>query len=199
MSLISVQEVREAGAATKYGRVTGTLNKSASSGTARFSESAGATDEYDIFLSHTSADKTLIKDLVRFLEQFDLSVYVDWINDPQLDRTRVTKSTAATLRDRMKQCRGLLFATSNNAEESIWMPWELGYFDACKGRCAIIPLTARKGLPDYYPGQEYLGLYPYVTRSNSTTGTDTLWVETRVDCYVNIHSWLSGVRPFIHS
>ena len=46
------------------------------------------------------------------------------------------------------------------------MPWELGYFDALRGRCAVVPVTMRKQYEDYYKGQEYLGLYPYMTRTH---------------------------------
>ena len=197
MALISIPEVRAA-SPSRYARTTGTITKSAGSVLNEFSESVSSRDRFDIFLSHSYADAALILDLKQFLETFDLSVYVDWETDNQLDRTRVTKHTAAKLRERMEQCEGLLYATSENASESVWMPWELGYFDALRGRCAIVPLTIRKQYEDYYKGQEYLGLYPYVTRSHSRAGTDTLWVETRSDHYVRLDLWLNGQDPYTH-
>lgn len=198
MALISIPEIRAA-SPTRYARATGTITKSASSILEQFSEEASPADEFDIFLSHSYADASLILDLKQFLETFDLQVYVDWETDKQLDRTKVTKHTAAKLRERMEQCRGLLYATSENASESVWMPWELGYFDALRGRCAVVPLTMRKQYEDYYKGQEYLGLYPYVTRSHNRAGADCLWVETQADHYVRLDLWLNGQDPYFHN
>lgn len=196
MALISIPEVQ---ASRPVQLSHATVNKSASAILEQFREKAASTDRYDIFLSHSYSDARLVLDLKKFLEGFDLRVYVDWDADRQLDRTRVTKHTAATLRQRMSQCRGLLYATSDNTSRSVWMPWELGYFDALRGRCAIIPLTARKEYGDVYKGQEYLGLYPYVTRSHDTQGTDCLWVGTSPKHYTRLDAWLDYQDPFIHN
>ena len=86
-------------------------------------------------------------------------VYVDWVVDPQLPRDSVTKETAKTLRDRMKQSSKLLYLATDNASSSKWMPWELGYFDGLKsGNVAILPLV--DSAYSSFQGQEYLGLYP---------------------------------------
>lgn len=113
---------------------------------------------FDIFLSHSLRDALLIVGLKRLLEADGLSVYVDWISDPQLDRAKVNAATAARLRERMKACRSLVYATSQNASISRWMPWELGFFDGLHGseRVAICPIVTGSG---DYAGEEYLGLY----------------------------------------
>jgi hypothetical protein len=124
---------------------------------------------FDIFLSHSSADARLIQEAKALLEARGLSVYIDWIDDPQLDRSHVTKATAAVLRRRMKQCSSFLYATSTNASSSRWMPWELGYFDGLRNeRIGIFPLTSSSS--STFEGQEYLGLYPYFEK---ITDTDT--------------------------
>lgn len=197
MALISVPEVRVARPVQLSH--TATINKSASAILEQYREKAATTDRYDIFLSHSYSDAWLVLDLKKFLEGFDLRVYVDWDADRQLERTLVTKHTAATLRQRMSQCRGLLYATSDNTSRSVWMPWELGYFDALRGRCAVIPLTAQKQYGDVYKGQEYLGLYPYVTRRHSTLGTDCLWVLNSPTQYVRLDYWLNGQKPYFHT
>jgi hypothetical protein len=87
---------------------------------------------FDIFLSHSSSDAELVVGLKLTLEDMGFTVYVDWIEDPKLSRSDVTKETAMALKARMKQCKSLLYAFSENASNSKWMPWELGYFDGIK-------------------------------------------------------------------
>lgn len=99
-----------------------------------------STKQYDIFLSHSSKDETLIAGLKLMLEDLGYSVYVDW-NDSALDPNNVTPETAKILRERMAQCRSLIYAFSENASNSKWMPWELGYFDGLKNsRVAVLPI-----------------------------------------------------------
>lgn len=114
----------------------------------------------------------------------NLVVYVDWIDDRQLNRENVDAQTADQLRNRMKNCKSLFFATSENSINSKWMPWELGYFDGLKNKFAILPIIT--STTSYYEGQEYLGLYDYVDNGHteiyirSITGTKTtfkLWLE----------------------
>lgn len=117
---------------------------------------------FDVFLSHSFADRKTILGLRNLLEAAGLVVYVDWIDDADLDRDRVTPATADTLRHRMRQSRSLLYATSPSAQSSRWMPWELGQFDGMKGRVGVLPVDDRTSRRTTYVGQEYLGLYPYV-------------------------------------
>ena len=96
------------------------------------------------------------------LEQDGKSVYVDWIEDPGLNRSRVTAATAQAVRARLQSCKSLIFVTSEASPTSKWMPWELGYFDGQFGaaRIAVFPLVASRS--SSFVGQEYLGLYPLI-------------------------------------
>lgn len=119
--------------------------------------------DYDVFLSHSFSDRQVLDGVVRLIESQGVSVYIDWRDDPLLDRRRVTAESAEHLRRRMDRCRSLIFATSQTSSKSVWMPWELGYFDGRRnGRVAVMPLVRREG--DTWSGQEYLGLYPVVDR-----------------------------------
>jgi hypothetical protein len=160
MAFLKKSEARAA-LSQKYGQRL--LTKSADN---VLKESAGEFTEqktYDVFLSHAREDASLILGVKAFLEEQGYSVYVDWIDDAQLDRTRVTTGTAQLLRVRMSRSMSLLFVTSDAARSSVWMPWELGYFDGLrKGNIAVLPI-----LEDYqnsFQGQEYLGLYPVVEK-----------------------------------
>jgi hypothetical protein len=151
---------------------------------------------YDVFLSHSIRDEVLVLGLKRELERVNLTVYVDWIEDPNLDREKVSPMTAEKLRERMRSCRSLVYATSRNASSSKWMPWELGYFDGHQGqsKVAICPIETGNGS---IQGQEYLGIYkrlepvrdngrflPYVLKPSGAEG------ET-------MHSFIHGQGRFV--
>lgn len=151
---------------------------------------------YDVFLSHSVRDDVLILGLKKELERVRLTVYVDWIEDPALDRETVSPGTATRLRERMRSCRSLVYATSRNASASKWMPWELGYFDGHHGesKVAICPIEAGTGS---IQGQEYLGVYkrlepvhddgsvlPYVLKPSGREGE-------------SMHSFVHGGGSFV--
>ncbi len=155
-------------------------------------------DAYDIFLSHRSKDADVILGTLEKLSNLGYKVYVDWIDDPQLDRSKVTKETAKTLKERMDQCKSLLYATTINSTGSIWMPWELGYMDGRKNRAAILPIfDSEKDSSNSYKGQEYLGIYPYCiqTRYILNPNKEGLWIFEDENTYVIFKSWLEGNKP----
>ena len=111
------------------------------------------------------------------LEDLGFSVYVDWREDPLMSRTNVTSSTADTIKLRMVRCSYMLYAFSENATNSKWMPWELGYFDGLKNnKIAILPL-AKTTNNTTFVGQEYLGLYPVVTQEKMQLGGSSLYLN----------------------
>lgn len=77
---------------------------------------------YDIFLSHNFLDAEIIYGLKKLLEENGFSVFVDWIEAPDLDRTKVVPETADYLRKTMKRNSSLLYAVSDNSSGSKWMP-----------------------------------------------------------------------------
>jgi hypothetical protein len=134
-------------------------NRSLAESELRKSASASRYDTFDIFMSHSYEDAEVIAGIKRLIEREGLSVYIDWIEDAQADRSQVTASTADLLRRRMKQCRFLLYASSNTSPDSKWMPWELGYFDGIKpNQVGVLPIVQSED--ERFIGQEYLGLYP---------------------------------------
>ena len=141
---------------------------------------------YDIFLSHSIQDSEIIFGLKTFLENLDLSVYVDWIDDPGLDRNKVSKKTAEKLRIRMKSCKGLFYATSNSAKASRWMPWELGYFDGYKGKVAIVPLQEEH---EGYKGTEDVDLYQRAEKGSQDDNVIWIWEENKPTILEN---WLNS-------
>ena len=156
-------------------------------------------DKYDIFLSHSYLDKTLVYAVVDLFNQAGYSVYVDWIEDQQLDRSKVTAATANTLRKRMELSKSLAYVATSNSSNSKWCPWELGYVDASKnGRCAILPIMKDEG--STFKGQEYLGLYPFIDYALiENTQKYQFWVnDPQNGNYVSLEKWLSGTDPYNH-
>jgi hypothetical protein len=154
---------------------------------------------YDIFLSHSSSDASLVTGLKLELEDLGYSVYVDWIEDPKLNREYVTKETAKVLRARMKNSNSLIYAFSEKAAESRWMPWELGYFDGLKHKAAVLPICETE--KQDYSGTEFVGIYNYIEKSPSTFSlNDYLWVHESRDIYVRYDHWIkSDKQPYKHS
>ncbi len=123
-------------------------------------------DTFDIFLSHSYADKKYIRKLKSYIETtFGLKCYVDWLSEPtNLDRNKVNKQTAEILRKRMRQSRSLIYCSSENSPSSKWMPWELGYFDAYRNLVAILPILDTSD--SSFIGTEYLSLYPLIDKTD---------------------------------
>lgn len=149
--------------------------------------------QHDIFLSHPFDDRELVLGVALIIEDLGYSVYLDWRDDPSLDRKSITGQTAGKLRARMKASRCLFYSTTENASNSKWMPWELGYKDGNNTRVAILPVS--RVVTSSYQGQEYLGIYPYVADDNDTEGKRRLWIHRNLTCYVNFDSWLEGHEP----
>lgn len=167
MAYIKISEARAAG------RAELPLQKNAWRVLTEQARAFDAAAHYDIFLSHSFDDAEVIYGVKKMIEALNLSVYVDWIEDAGLDRSKVTVKTAAVLRERMNACSSLVYAHSANSPNSVWMPWELGYFDALKPQQVwILPLVS-----DYdseFKHQEYLGLYPPVEKLGSLAGRTKL-------------------------
>jgi len=144
---------------------------------------------YDIFLSHSIRDADLILGMKGIFEDLGYAVYVDWIEDLQLDRTKVTTTTAEKLRQRMNSSNSLFFVTTSNADSSRWMPWECGFFDGKKEKVAIVPIQETSANNSYF-GQEYLGLYPYVVQQQSNLNKEILWVRKSNTTYLDYDTWV---------
>lgn len=142
---------------------------------------------FDVFLSHSYHDRDLVIGIKALFEKEGFTVYVDWINDKLLSRDNVTKDTAAVLQKRMRQSKCLIYATSENASQSKWMPWETGFFDGIRDRMvAILPIS--ENASSDFSGQEYLGLYPYIALDSldkSILGTPMLMEPTAFERMMN--------------
>lgn len=151
-------------------------------------------EAHDIFLSHSFDDKELILGVALTLEDLGYSVYLDWRDDPTMDRRTVTSTTAAKLRSRMKTSKCLFYSTTENSSSSKWMPWELGFKDGDNTRAAILPI--KETTPTSFNGQEYLGIYPYAVQQIDTLNNQRLWIHRSATCYIVFEAWLTDNEPY---
>jgi hypothetical protein len=115
---------------------------------------------YDIFLSQAIWDAEIVLGVYDLLTSAGYSVFCDWIEAPDTDRSQVTPANAALIRAAMGVSDTLLFLDTEGAVQSLWMCWELGWFDGGRGPVAVLPVLGEG--ERYYRGREFLGLYPYV-------------------------------------
>ena len=168
MAYLRVSEARAAGRAAWV-----SVQKSASQILREDARGFSTEKKYDIFLSHSYDDGEMILGVKRVIEDLGLTVYVDWLEDAKLDRSKITVATAAILRARMRVCTSLIYVHSSNSPDSVWMPWELGYFDGFKpSQVWILPLVSESDAE--FRGQEYLGLYPTVGKLAGLPGRRNL-------------------------
>lgn len=150
---------------------------------------------YDIFLSHSTKDKELVAGTKLILEDLGYSVYIDWIEDPQMNRSTVSKETAELLQKRMQNCKCLFYAFSTNSGQSKWMPWECGYFDGIKnGKVAVLPISVNNDKS--FRGTEYLGLYYYLTIQKSQAGPIRIFIRESEESYIVYEDWMNGIKPY---
>lgn len=156
--------------------------------------SAKTRASFDIFLSHSTSDAEIILGVKGVLEDYGKTVYVDWLDDPQLDRSCVTPANAEVIRERMRQCESLVYVHTTNSGSSKWMPWELGYFDGFSGAVAIFPVT-KSG--ESFKGQEYLGIYPYIDEAPPEGGSaKEIWINKSSMTSKRWRAWIADPRSF---
>ena len=150
-------------------------------------------NQFDIFLSHSYRDKDTILALKKFIEKAGYSVYIDWIDDPQLNRKYVTRNSVELIRSRMRYCRSLIYMFTPSSEDSKWMPWELGFMDGLKEKkVAILQLnnTPEDNNSVSYIGREYLKIYFTVDKTETE-----LWINNSEGQWVSYKEWLQGKEP----
>ena len=174
-------------------RAETTLQKSVSTILREHVVDQASIGRHDIFMSHAYADREIVLGIALMIEDYGYSVYVDWRDDPSLDRSTVSPNTAGKLRARIKASRCLFYATTRNAIGSKWMPWELGFKDGHNTRVAIVPVA--RFSTTTYVGREYLSIYPYIDEADDEMSIERLWVNRSRTRYVALDEWLTGEEP----
>ena len=114
-----------------------------------------------IFLSHKHSDKELVYEIVKLFKKLEVDVYIDWLDDDMPKETDA--ETALIIRDKIKSSKKFILLATDDAINSKWCNWELGFGDAQKyfKNIAILPVTnTNNGL---WTGNEYFKIYPAIT------------------------------------
>lgn len=141
--------------------------------------------EFDVFVTHSSADNEFIRKVLLFLKYAKGGVtgYVDW-QDPKLQHP-TDAQTALRLKDRIKRSKKLIFVVTNDSLKSVWCSWELGFADRDKGieNVAILAIKPNNGR---WSKNEYLQQYPWIsyegglfriTMTNGSSATLYEWLN----------------------
>ena len=130
-------------------------------------------NNYDIFLSHKYTNKFYNFTLYFVLKYiYRLNVYVDWIENPNLNRKKVSKQTINVLSKALKKSKYLLFFNLNDNSTTTWMAWEVGYFKGLNKRVGIMDLgdylkgrsnVEKLSSNEVFKVNNYLGIYEMKT------------------------------------
>lgn len=122
-----------------------------------------------VFISHKHDELTELKSIIGFLQKtYGVRVYIDSRDSTMPSKT--SGKTAETLKVRIKQCKKFILLATNEAINSKWCNWELGYGDANKfpSNIALFPMKPKDKYDYEYNGNEYLSIYPYIVYYDGT-------------------------------
>lgn len=119
-----------------------------------------------IFLSHKHDEASILQDVIAFLNNEGVDVYVDWMDEDMPAHT--SGETATRLKEKIRKANKFILLATPNAINSKWCNWELGLGDAAKyiDNIALFPINRTY---QSFSGSEYLGIYPRIEYQDGTT------------------------------
>ncbi len=118
-----------------------------------------------VFLSHKHDEQETLQDVVAFLKEEGVDVYVDWM-DPSMP-AYTNAGTAHSLKQKIKAADKFILVATPSAINSKWCNWELGLGDAAKYKEHITLLPINRTYENFR-GTEYLEIYPYIEYEDGT-------------------------------
>jgi len=102
-----------------------------------------------VFVSHSSLDKPVAKDVADFLIHSRLDVYFDEY-DSCLSGATSDKAVVNCIHQGLNGSTHALCILSNNSLKSNWVPYEVGYSTARKAPLALLVLSEVSSIPEFY-------------------------------------------------
>lgn len=138
-----------------------------------------------VFLSHKHDEINILQDVIGFLKEEGVDIYVDWMDEDMPAYTNA--KTAIRLKEKIKVANKFILVATPNAINSKWCNWELGLGDAAKyiKNIALLPIDRTS---QSFNGAEYLKIYPYIAYEsgygkylNGSTISIGYYVKTPLD------------------
>lgn len=119
-----------------------------------------------IFLSHKHDEHSILQDVIAFLKEEGVDVYVDWMDASMPAYTNA--ETAHKLKNKINVSDKFILLATPGAINSKWCNWELGLGDAAKyiENIALFPINKSN---QNFSGSEYLAIYPRIEYQDGTT------------------------------
>lgn len=116
-----------------------------------------------VFLSHKHDELAILQDVIAFLKEEGIDIYVDWMDEEMPAYTNA--ETAVRLKEKIRTSNKFILIATTNAVNSKWCNWELGLGDAAKyvEHIALLPIDR---IYQSYNEAEYLKIYPYIDYEN---------------------------------
>jgi hypothetical protein len=142
--------------------------------------------EVSVFLSHKHGEFDILEQVINLLNKLGVSVYVDWLDHEMPTTTNGT--TAARIKEKIKECDKFILLATEKAISSKWCNWELGFGDANKyfRNIAVMPITEKE--EGSFSGNEYLAIYPIITSQYIYT-LGSFYVEFQ-NSKIKLEDWL---------
>ena len=127
-------------------------------------EAIGKQCEYDVFISHSSKNKDLVSKLRQLLEErFGLSAYIDWDEDEGVQRDEI----ATKVKTALDHSKSLLYVKTSEADDSQWVAWEVGRFDATKpDNIGVLLIEDDKITAETWKHREFLKDYQILDKTD---------------------------------
>lgn len=117
-----------------------------------------------VFISHKHSDLEELRGVIGFLEkEYSVKCYID-SRDPSMPQI-TSGVTASKIKERIKSCKKFILLATEDAIESKWCNWELGFGDAnkFKDHIALFPIKKASISENMYKGNEYMQIYPCIS------------------------------------
>lgn len=119
-----------------------------------------------IFLSHKHDEASILQDVIAFLKNEGVDVYVDWMDEDMPAHT--SAETAVRLKEKIKKSNKFILLATQDAINSKWCNWELGLGDAAK-YIENIALFSINKTHNSFNDSGYLEIYPRIEYQDGTT------------------------------
>lgn len=143
-----------------------------------------------VYLSSQGVDAEIVYGALMTLGDFGIISRLSPSMPGKTDSTQIDRDHQEKRLNVMSDCRGLIYLTTTAKSESLWLPWECGFFEGRKQRIAIFPITPTNS--DVYRGVNYLGMYPFIAQYQSQHQRSTLVVKFGAKVYCTLDTWLDG-------